>query len=102
MFVKSIVPTTTENIANMTRKRKLRRKLVRAKGITSAPDRVDERLLDSLLQLIAQAVDVHFDHVGRAFPVRFPKAFAQHLARDNEPIVAHEHFENAELGRRQI
>src|SRR5947208_2323380 len=84
-------------------KRRVRTKpLRRSKNIAAPPDGLNQGLLAGALQLAAQPVDVHLEHVGRAFPVGLPEMFAHHLARDDLAGVAHEHFEEAEFGGCEI
>src|SRR3954462_7093832 len=89
-----IMTTTTMNSQAMTRNPKVRKKsLARSKRITATADGVDQRLLDAFLELVAEAVDMHLDDVRRSFPVRLPQALAQHLPRDHQARVPHEHLE---------
>ena len=58
--------------------------------------------VEALVDLGAQAGDVHVDHVGLRIEVIFPDAFEQHGAGDDLPGVAHQIFEQAELARLQV
>src|SRR5512142_2624057 len=76
------VSSTTAVFQAVSRNRRERKLLLSgADGITSASHGLNQRIVEFLVELAAQAVDVHLDHVGGAFPIRFPKMLAEHLAR---------------------
>src|SRR5205085_456371 len=98
----SMVRHTTRNTTRVTQAVSRKRSvwtmaLSRPKSIPASPDGVNQGLPGPPLQLAAQAIDVHFNDVGGPFPIRFPQAFAEHLARDDLPGVTHEQLEDAEL-----
>src|SRR5262245_57272385 len=75
--------------------------LSRSKNISAAPHRLNQLFLKTLVDLTTQPIDVHFDHIGHSLPVRFPKVLTEHFARHHLACVAHQEFEQAELGRRE-
>src|SRR5271165_6425814 len=104
MLVTTTMRKTTSVIHRTRRKRSVEKiSLSRgAKGIAASSHGVDQGLLGAavgtFIEFGAQAIDVHLDDVGGAFPVGFPQALAEHLARDDLAGMAHEHFEDAEFG----
>src|SRR5260370_4250363 len=102
MVTTTMTRTTTVTQRSSWKRSVENRSLSRPKRIAASSDRVDQGLLGAALQLAAQPVDVHLDDVGGPFPVGLPEVFAQHLARDDLPGMAHQHLQNAELGRRQL
>src|ERR1700730_4940700 len=63
-----------------------------SKRIAASSHGLNHRIVESFVQFAAQPVDVHLDHVGRAFPIGFPQVFAEHAARDYLTRVAHQQF----------
>src|SRR5262249_12897407 len=101
--VGSTISSTTSVFQARSRKRRVRSKdLRRSKDIAAPSNGLDERILSGPLQLAAQPVDVNFEHVGRSFPVGLPQMLAHHLAGDDLAGVAHQHFQQAELGRSEL
>src|SRR6516165_11603860 len=97
--------TNTTSVIHMTRRNRNVEKssLNRCtESIAASSDRMNQRLFGAALELGPEPIDVYLDDVGGAFPVGFPQALAQHLACDDLAGVAHEHFQDAELGRGKI
>ena len=63
---------------------------------------MNQRFLKEFIELISQAVNMHFDHVGRSFPIVFPEVLTKHFSRYNLAGVTHQQFHQAEFGRREV
>src|SRR5260370_39694766 len=100
MLVMITITNTTSVIHKTRRNRSVEQNsLTRCtESIAASSHGVDQRLLGAALQLGAEPIDVHLDDVGGAFPVGLPQALAQHFAGDDLAGMAHEHFQDAELG----
>ena len=62
-------------------------------------DQVD---IKSLIEFVAQAIDVDFDHVCHPLPIGFPKMLAQHASGYDLIRVTHEEFQKFVLCRGEI
>src|ERR1019366_1496497 len=104
MYVTTTIRKTTSVIHMTRRKRKVEESSLSrcTESIAASSDRVNQRLFAAALKLGPEPIDVNFDDIGGPFPVGLPQAFAEHLARDDLPGMAHQHFEDAEFGRRQV
>src|SRR3954468_18060466 len=102
MSVAVTMSRTTTVFQNIKRKRRVENKpSSRPKRIAASSYRLDQRVLETFFEFAAQTVDVDFDDVGGAFPVRVPQMLAEHPSRHDLPAVAHEHLQEAELRRRE-
>src|SRR5215218_11316617 len=73
-----------------------------AEDVARAADRVEEPRLATGLQLSSQVRDEHLDRVRRGERVVAPHLVEQPLARDHDPLVAHQVLEQLELALRQL
>ena len=62
---------------------------VRTDHVTRAADGMQQRHLEALVDLGAQARDMHVDDIGLGIEMIFPDIFQQHRAGDNLSGVAH-------------
>src|SRR3954454_11937787 len=69
--------------------------------IARAANGLDERTLETLVDLRAQAGDMHVDHVGLRIEMVVPHMLEQHRAGHHLTGVLHQVFEQAELARLQ-
>src|ERR1700674_623784 len=65
--------------------------------VSGAAHRMEERLVEALVDLGAQPRHVHVDHVGLRVEVIVPHVLEQHGAGDHLAGVAHEIFQKPEL-----
>src|SRR5689334_3221074 len=61
--------------------------------VARAPNRVEQWLLEPLVELAAQPADVNVDDVGAGIEVVVPNLLEQHRASDNASFVPGEIFE---------
>src|SRR5215213_10581431 len=73
-----------------------------AEYVACAADRVEEPRLTTRFELPSQVGDEHLDCVGLGEGVVSPDLVEQPLARDHEPLVAHEVLEQLELPLREV
>ena len=69
--------------------------------VSRAADGVDQRVLEALVDLGAQAADMHVDDIGLRVEMIVPDVLQQHGARHHLAGVLHQIFEQAELARLQ-
>src|SRR6476619_3539128 len=70
--------------------------------VSRAADRVQEARLAAGLELAPEVRDEHLDRVRRREGVVAPDLLEEPLARHDDPLVAHEVFEQFELALRQL
>src|ERR1039458_8067510 len=73
-----------------------------AKDVARSPDGVQQTRLAVGLELAAHVGDEHLDRVGRGEGVIAPHLVEQALARDHDPLVAHQVLEQLELALREL
>ena len=72
----------------------LRQMLLRcAQYIADSAYGVNHRLLESLVDLLAQSADMDIDHVGLGIEMIVPHSLQEHRARNNVSRVAHQVLE---------
>src|SRR5689334_9943563 len=65
----------------------------RMQTVAGAAHRVQHRPREALVDLLAQAADMHVDHVGLRVEMIVPDILQQHRPRDDVPRMAHQVFE---------
>src|ERR1035441_8290521 len=70
--------------------------------ITDAPDRLDQLLLEAVVDFAPQVADIDVHDIGEAVVVHIPHMLHDHGAAQRTAAVAHQVFENAELFGRQV
>src|SRR3954454_20186766 len=73
-----------------------------AADVARAADRMEEARLSTGFELPSQVGDEDLDRVGDRERVVAPDLVEQLLARDHEPLVAHEVLEELELALREV
>src|SRR3954447_8824367 len=103
-------PTIAANPQRMTsvssaeppaRRQRMGRRLY-AEDVARAADRMEEPRLATGFQLPSQVGDEDLDRVGDRERVIAPDLVEQLLARDHQPLVAHEVLEQLELALREL
>src|SRR5262249_34459186 len=84
-------------LVGRTRERRAVRGTLRAKDVARSPDRMQQTRLGFRLELAAKVGDENLDRVRRGEGVVPPDLVEQALARDDDPLVAHQVFEQLEL-----
>src|SRR5690606_1499542 len=75
----------------------LRRLVRRTQRISGAPHRVEERLIEILVDLAAQAAHVHVDRVRLRVEMVLPDVLQEHRSCDDVAGVAHQELQQPEL-----
>src|SRR5260221_11081196 len=70
--------------------------------VADAADRVEQLLLEPVVDLAAQVIDVHVDHVGAGVKVVIPDMFGKNRPGEDAAGVPHEVFEKRILLPRQL
>ena len=70
--------------------------------VACAADRMQQRRLEALVDLGAQAGDMHVDHIGLRIEVVFPYALQEHGAGHYLARMAHQILQKTELARLQV
>src|SRR3954451_2604152 len=73
-----------------------------AEYVACAADRMEESRFPTGFELPSQIRDEHLDRVGDRERVVAPDLVEQLLARDHEPLVAHQVLEQLELALREV
>src|SRR3954452_12527082 len=73
-----------------------------AEYVACAADRMEESRFPTGFELPSQIRDEHLDRVGDRERVVAPDLVEQLLARDHEPLVAHEVLQQLELALREL
>src|SRR5271157_4332020 len=100
----SATPTAnaTAGHAAMRHAAELRRALRFPENITDASDGVDKRVFPVFINLLAQAVDLDFNHIGGRINVHMPHLVKDHGARHDAPLIPDQVFQKRELLGRKL
>src|ERR1700746_1776851 len=73
-----------------------------SQAITGAANRVQQLMIEALIDFLAQAADMDIDDVGLWIEVIVPDMLQEHRARNHMAGVAHQVFQQAKLAREHL